>query len=49
MLQYRGMSGPGSKSGWVGDKGEGEGEGGRGRELLEEKETFEIEIKKKSN
>jgi hypothetical protein len=24
MLQYRGMPGPGSRSGWVGEQGEGE-------------------------
>jgi hypothetical protein len=25
MLQYRGMPGPGSRSGWVGEQGEGGG------------------------
>ena len=29
MTQYRGMPGPGSGSGWVGEQGEGEGDKGR--------------------
>ena len=28
MLQYRGMPGPGSGSGWVGEQGEGGGDKG---------------------
>jgi hypothetical protein len=30
MLQCRGMPGPGSRSGWVGEQGEGEGNRRRG-------------------
>jgi hypothetical protein len=30
MPQCRGMPGPGSLSGWVGEQGEGEGDRGRG-------------------
>jgi hypothetical protein len=30
MLQCRGMPGPGSKSGWVGEQGDGEADKGRG-------------------
>jgi hypothetical protein len=33
MPQYRGMPGPGGRSGWVGEQGEGEG----GRGVLERK------------
>jgi hypothetical protein len=49
MPQYRGMSGPGSRSGWVGEQGERKGfrgfpEGGTGKGI-----TFEMEIKKISN
>ena len=49
MPQYRGMPGPGSRSGWVGEQGYGE----RNRGFLEGKLvkgiTFEMQIKKKSN
>jgi hypothetical protein len=42
MPQYRGMPGPGSRSGWVGEQGEGKGN----RELSEGKLgkgiTFEL-------
>jgi hypothetical protein len=44
MLQYRGMPGPGSESGWVGEQGEGEmraSEGKPGKGI-----TFEMKVKK---
>jgi hypothetical protein len=49
MPQYRGIPGPGSASGWVGEQGEGGwnrgfSEGKPGKEI-----TFEISIKKISN
>jgi hypothetical protein len=49
MPQYRGMPGPGSRSGWVAEQGEG----GSVRGFLERKVgkgiTFEMQIKKISN
>jgi hypothetical protein len=49
MPQYRGMPGPGSGSGWVGEQGEG----GEDREFSKGKLgkgiTFEMQIKKISN
>jgi hypothetical protein len=49
MPQYRGIPGPGSRSGWVGEQGKGGGD----REFLERKLgkgiTFEMKTKKISN
>jgi hypothetical protein len=42
MPQYRGMPGPGSRSGWIGDQG-------RGRVLGIWGIAFEMQIKKISN
>ena len=40
--QYRGMSEPGSKSGWVGEKGEGGEDKGFSEGKLGKRITFEI-------
>jgi hypothetical protein len=42
MLQYKGMPGPGSKSGWVGKQVEGEGDSGFSEEKLGNWITFEM-------
>jgi hypothetical protein len=42
MLQYRGMPGSGSRSGWVGDQGEGEGNRGFSEGKLGKGITFEM-------
>jgi hypothetical protein len=41
MPQYRGMPGPGSGSGWVGEQGEGSGERGFSEGKLGKGVTFE--------
>jgi hypothetical protein len=41
MPQYRGMPGPGSRSGWVGEQGEGEEDGGFLEGKLRKRITFE--------
>ena len=45
MPQYRGMPGPGSESGWVGEQGGGEDRGFSDVKRI----TFEMKIKKISN
>jgi hypothetical protein len=42
MPQDRGIPGPGSRSGWVGEKGEGKGIGGFLEEKLGKGKTFEM-------
>jgi hypothetical protein len=42
MLQYRGMSGPGSRSGWVGEQGEGKEYRGFSEGKLRKGITFEM-------
>jgi hypothetical protein len=42
MLQYRGMPGQGSRSGWVGEQGEGVGIGGFQRGKPGKGITFEM-------
>jgi hypothetical protein len=49
MTQYRGMPGPGSWSGWVGEQRDGEGGRGFSEGKLGKGITFEIQIKKISN
>ena len=49
MPQYRGMSGPGRRSGWVGEQGEGRGDRGFLEGKIGKGITFEMEIKKISN
>jgi hypothetical protein len=47
MHQYRGMSGPGSRGGWVGEPGEGVNNRGFLERELGKWITFERQIKKK--
>jgi hypothetical protein len=42
MLQYRGMLGPGSGSGWVGEQGEGRGNRGFSEGKLGKRIIFEM-------
>jgi hypothetical protein len=42
MAQYRGMSGPGSRSGWVGEQGEGGGDRGFSEGKPGKGTTFEM-------
>jgi hypothetical protein len=42
MLQYRGMPGPGSRSGWVGKQGKEEGDRGFSERKLGKGITFEM-------
>jgi hypothetical protein len=42
MLHYRGMSGPGSRSGWVGKQGEVGGDTGFSEGKLGKEITFEM-------
>jgi hypothetical protein len=42
MPQYRGMPGPGSRRGWVGEQSEGEGDRGFPEGKLGKGITFEI-------
>jgi hypothetical protein len=42
MPQYRGMPGPGSRSGWVGEQGEGGGDRGFSEGKLGKGITFEM-------
>jgi hypothetical protein len=42
MPQYRGMPGPGSRSGWVGEQGEGEEDRGFSEGKLGKGITFEM-------
>jgi hypothetical protein len=42
MPQYRGLPGPGSGSGWVGEQGEGEKERGFSERKLGKRITFEM-------
>jgi hypothetical protein len=45
MPQCRGMSGAGSRSGWVGEQGEGRGDMGFSEGKLGNVITFEMQIK----
>jgi hypothetical protein len=49
MPQDRGMSGPRSRSGWVGEQGEGRGDKGFSKGKPGKGITFEMQIKKISN
>jgi hypothetical protein len=49
MPQYRGMPGPGSRNGWVGEQREWGGYRGYSKRKLEKEITFEMYMKKTSN